>query len=130
MKGIRPGSAVRWLMPIFICVSRLQVAAQPLGITEKKRLSVISDYPVFGHHDATVIPETVLLGGSDDVASIVRLLMQSFKYQVFRSLLQAAQYYVAQSTQLFSETVLLSVRWTWGRRIGSGVRPQQQSLSW
>ena len=33
---------------------------------------------VFGHNDATVIPEKVSLGGLDVIVSIVRLLMQSF----------------------------------------------------
>ena len=59
------------------------VAARRFGVTQKIKLRVNDDYSVLSHSDATFIPETVSLGGSDAVVSLVRLLMQSSEYQVF-----------------------------------------------
>ena len=81
-KQIRAGFAVRWLKPIFLCVF-LPGLPHPDSASFIKKNEAIDDYSAFGHNDATVIAEKVLLGGLDVVVSIVPLLMQSFEYLVF-----------------------------------------------
>ena len=52
------------------------------GIRQKSKLRVIDDYSVFGHNDATTIPEKITLGSVDD-AVLIKLLISTVSSNSF-----------------------------------------------
>ena len=74
---------VQWTSPLCrqcsLCGSRLGASA----FARRPKIRVIDDYSVFGHNDATSIPEKITLGSVDVVAVLLKLLFPTLSNNSF-----------------------------------------------
>ena len=61
----------------------LWISARRFGIRQKTKIRVIDDNSVFGHNDATSIPEKITLGSVDVVAVLLELLIPTLSNNSF-----------------------------------------------
>ena len=59
------------------CVGPHWLPARRFGVEQKGKCRAVDDYSVYGHNDATSLPEKIDVGGIDEVVHIARAMLMA-----------------------------------------------------